>query len=53
MKLPSDPATRVRAHGALLLVLMAWGAAFAWFGPVGWTLACGLALAAVFLAPLE
>jgi hypothetical protein len=53
MKLPSEPTARIRAHGALLLVLMAWGAAFAWFGPLGWTLACGLALAAVFLAPLE
>jgi hypothetical protein len=48
-----DPTPRVRAHGALLLVLLAWGAAFAWFGPLGWILAYGLALAALFFAPLE
>ena len=48
-----DPTTRIRAHGALLLVLMAWGAAFAWFCPLGWAVACGLALLAVFLAPLD
>ena len=45
--------TRLRTHGALLLMVLAWSVAFVWFSPAGWIIAASLALIAVFVAPFE